>query len=49
MVQGCHHPSYAMVWWEVSHQGATNLHFCKKGGKTGVQVYQEDVLHGVVE
>ena len=20
-VQGCHHPSYVMVWWEVSHQG----------------------------
>jgi hypothetical protein len=20
-VQGCHHPSYAMLWWEVSLQG----------------------------
>jgi hypothetical protein len=20
-VQGCHHPSYVTVWWEVSHQG----------------------------
>ena len=30
-VQGCHHPSYVMVWWEVSHQGVTHLH--KKGVK----------------
>ena len=30
-VQGGHHPSYIMVWWEVSHQGVTHLHFCKKG------------------
>jgi len=29
-VQGCHHPSYVMVWWEVSHQRTTHLHFCKK-------------------
>ena len=32
-VQGCHHPSYVMVWWKVSHQGVTHLHFCKKGVK----------------
>ena len=32
-VQGCHHPSYVMVWWEVSHQGVTHLHFYKKGVK----------------
>ena len=32
-VQGGHHPSYIMDWWEVSHQGVTNLHFCKKGVK----------------
>jgi len=24
-----HHPSYAMVWWGVSHQGVTPLHFCE--------------------
>ena len=46
-VQGCHHPSYFMVWWEVSHQGVTHLHFCKKGVK--LIVYQEDVLQGVVK
>ena len=32
-VQGGHHPSYVMVWWQVSHQGVTHLHFCKKGVK----------------
>jgi hypothetical protein len=32
-VQGGHHPSYVMVWWEVSHQGVTHLQFCKKGVK----------------
>jgi inhibitor of nuclear factor kappa-B kinase subunit alpha len=33
----------------VSHQGVTTLHFYKKGVKTGAQVYQEDVLQGVVK
>ena len=32
-VQGWDHPSYVMVWWEVSHQGVTHLHFCTKGVK----------------
>jgi len=32
-MQGCHHPSYLKVWWEVSHQGVSHLHFCKKGVK----------------
>ena len=32
-VQGGHHPSYVKVWWEVSHQVVTHLHFCKKGVK----------------
>jgi hypothetical protein len=30
-VQGGHHPSYVMVLWEMSHQGVTHLHICKKG------------------
>jgi len=30
-VQGGHHPSYVMIWWEVSYQVVTHLHFCKKG------------------
>jgi hypothetical protein len=32
-VQGCHHPSYVMVWLEVPHQRVTHLHFYKKGVK----------------
>jgi hypothetical protein len=32
-------------WSELSRQGVTHLHFCK----TGVKVYQEDVLQGVVK
>jgi hypothetical protein len=34
-VQRGHHPSYIMVWWRVSHQGVTLLHFCEEGVKTG--------------
>jgi hypothetical protein len=48
-VQGCHYPSYVMVWWEVSHKGVTHLHFLDKGVKTGVRVYQEGVLQGPVK
>ena len=32
-VQEFHHPSYVMVWWEVSHQGVTHLYFRMKGVK----------------
>jgi hypothetical protein len=46
---GGHHPSYVMVWWGVSHQGVTPLHFCKNGVKTGAQMYREDVLKGVLK
>jgi len=30
-----HRPSHVMVWWGVSNQGVTPLHFCKKHVKTG--------------
>ena len=33
----------------VSHQEVTPLNFCDKGVKTGVRVYQEDVLQGVLK
>jgi hypothetical protein len=29
------HPSYITVWWGMSYQGVTPLHFCEKGVKTG--------------
>jgi len=48
-VQRGHHPPYVMVWWGVSHQGVTSLHFCEKDLKTGARVHQEDVLQGVVK
>jgi len=32
-VQRGRHPSYVMVWWEVSDHRVTHLHFCKKGVK----------------
>jgi hypothetical protein len=41
-----HHPSYVIVWWGVSHQGVTPLHFCEKGVKNGARVYQDNVLQG---
>ena len=46
---GGHHPSYIMVWWRLSHLGVIPLHFYEKGVKTSAQVYQEDVLQGVVK
>jgi len=46
---GGHHPSHVKVWWGVSHQGVTPLHFCEKGVKAGAHIYQEDVLHGVLK
>lgn len=48
-VQRGHHPSAVMVWWGVSHQGVTKIHFCEHGVKTGARVYQQDVLEGVVK
>jgi len=46
---GGHHPSYFMVWWEVSHQEVTPSSFLQERGETGVRVYQEDVLQGVMK
>ena len=48
-VQRGHHTSYIIVWWGVSYQGVTPLHFCEKGVKTGAQAYQEEVLEGIVK
>ena len=43
-----HHPSSVMVWWGVSYSGATQLHFCEKGVKTSVKVYENTVLEPIV-
>lgn len=48
-VQRGHHPASVMVWWGVSYQGVTKLHFCEKGVKTSAKVYQDTVLDHVVK
>lgn len=48
-VEKGHHPASVMVWWGVSYDGVTNLHFCEKGVKTSGKVYQESVLEAVVK
>jgi len=48
-VQGGYHPSYVMVWWEVSHQGGDTSSFLQEKGETVVRVYQGDVLQGDVK
>ncbi|KAJ8962938.1 hypothetical protein NQ314_005655 [Rhamnusium bicolor] len=36
-VQRGHHPSSVIVWWGVSYQGVTKIHFCEQGVKTGAR------------
>jgi len=38
-----------MVCWEMFHQGGDTSSFLQERGKTGVRVYQEDVLQGAVK
>ena len=33
-----------MVWWGVSYEGVTDLHFCAKGVKTNAKNYVKDIL-----
>lgn len=44
-----HYPASVMVWWGVSYDGVTSLHFCEKGVKTAARNYQRDILTNVVE
>jgi hypothetical protein len=37
------------VWWGVSYDVVTSLHFYEKGIKTAVRNYQQDILTNVVE
>ena len=48
-VERGHHPSSVMVWWGVSFDGTTKLHFCNQGVKTRAKNYQEDILEKVVK
>lgn len=48
-VQRTHHPASVMVWWGVSYEGVTSLHFCQQGVKVKAQNYQTDILEAVVK
>lgn len=48
-IQKGHHPASVMVWWGVSYEGVTNIHFCEKGVKTSALVYQNTVLDSIVK
>ncbi|UYV66488.1 WNT5B [Cordylochernes scorpioides] len=37
------HPSSVMVWWGVSYQGVTDLHFCAKGPRIKQRLYFDQV------
>lgn len=48
-VERGHHPAYVMVWWGVSYEGVTELHFCEQGVKIRATNYQKDILKRVVK
>ncbi|KAL4153798.1 hypothetical protein QTP88_001631 [Uroleucon formosanum] len=48
-VERGHHPASVMVWWGVSYEGVTQLHFCEQGVKTRAVNYQNDILEKVVK
>jgi hypothetical protein len=48
-VQRGHHPAPLMVWWGVSYEGVSELHFCAQGVKTNAKSYQDDILEKVVK
>ena len=37
------------VWWGVSYDNITSLHFCEKGVKRATRNYQRDILTNVME
>jgi len=47
-VQRVYHPLSAIVWWEVSYYGATNIHFCENGVKMNGVVHRK-MLEDVVQ
>ena len=44
-IEQSHYP----VWWGVSYDSITSLHFCEKCIKTAVRNYQQGILTNVVE
>jgi len=47
-IQRGHHPTSVMVWWGVSYDGVTKVHFCEQGVKTSGKVYVQ-MLEDVVQ
>ncbi len=39
-VQWGHHPESVMIWWGISYNDVTPIHFCEKGVKTSGAVYR---------
>lgn len=48
-VQRTHHQASVMVWWGVSYERVTELHFCQQGVKVKARNYQTDILEGVMK
>jgi hypothetical protein len=48
-VERGHHPASVMVWWGISYERVTNLHFCAQGVKTRATNNQSDILEKVVK
>ncbi len=48
-IQRGHLPIFAMVWWGMSWNGATVIHFCMPGVKMTAKIYEETVLEPVVK
>ncbi|XP_026758430.2 uncharacterized protein LOC113517886 [Galleria mellonella] len=48
-VKRSYHPASVIVWWGMSYQGVTKLHFCEKGVKTSAKMYQNTLLDRVVK
>ncbi len=38
-VQRGHHPESVMIWWGISYNHVTSIHFCEKGVETSNTVY----------
>ncbi|KAL4132026.1 hypothetical protein QTP88_009247 [Uroleucon formosanum] len=49
LVERGHHPASVMVWWGVSYEGITQLHFCEQGVKARAINYQNYILEKVVK
>ncbi|GFX91572.1 putative MhmaT1 transposase [Trichonephila clavipes] len=42
-------PAFVKVWWGVSYEGVSKIHFCEKGVKTTAKIYLDTVLEPIVK